>query len=60
MSQNRTCPSPKSHAGRSPMGPRRCPMGASGEPDSPRLHTIMARLAMRAAQTKEVIGNPQM
>jgi len=35
-------------------------MGASGEPDSPRLHTIMARLAMRAAQTKEVIGDPQM
>ena len=42
------------------MGPRRCPMGASGEPDSPRLHTIVARLAMRAAQTKEVIGDPQM
>jgi hypothetical protein len=59
MSQNRTFPNPKSHAGRSPMGTQRCPMGASGQTDSPRLHTIMARLAMRAAQTKEVIGNPQ-
>jgi hypothetical protein len=28
--------------------------------DSRRLHTIMARLAMRAAETNEVIDNPQM
>jgi hypothetical protein len=35
-------------------------MRASGERDSRRLHTIMVRLAMRAAETNEVIDNPQM
>jgi len=58
MSENRTFLSPKVMSG-SPMGPRRCPMRPSGEPDSRRLHTIMARLAMRAAETNEVIDNPQ-
>jgi hypothetical protein len=59
MSQNRTFLSPKVMSG-SPMGPRRCPMRASGEPDSRRLHAIRARLAIRAAETKEAIDNPQM
>jgi len=59
MSQNRTFLSPKVMSG-SPLGPRRCPMRASGEPDSRRLHAIIARLAMRAAETKEVIDNPKM
>jgi hypothetical protein len=35
-------------------------MRTLGEPDSRQLHTIMARLAMRAAETNEVIDNPQM
>ena len=59
MSQNRTFLSPKVMSG-SPLGPRRCPMRASGEPDSRRLHTSAARLAMRATESREVIDNPQM
>lgn len=59
MSQHRTFLSPKVMSG-SPMGPRRCPMRASGEPNSRRLHTIMAKLAIRAAESSEVIDNPQM
>jgi hypothetical protein len=35
-------------------------MAASGKKDSPRLHTIMAGLAMRAAERREEIGNPQL
>lgn len=61
MSQNRTLfLSPKSDVWRGPRGLRRFPMGASGEPDSHRLHTTMARLAMRATESREVIDNPQM
>ena len=53
-------PKPRSHVGRSSVGRRRRPMRASGEPDSRRLHTIMARLAMRAVESREVIANPQL
>jgi hypothetical protein len=35
-------------------------MAASGKPDSPRLHTIIAGLAMRAAERRKEIGNPQL
>jgi hypothetical protein len=34
-------------------------MHASDKPDSRRLRTIMAGLAMRAAEHREVIGSPQ-
>jgi hypothetical protein len=35
-------------------------MRTLGEPDSRQLHTIMARLAMRAAERQEVIENPKL
>ena len=42
------------------MGRRRCPLAASGKKDSPRLHTIIAGLAMRAADRMEEIGKPHL
>jgi hypothetical protein len=59
MSHNRI-PEPKSHVGRRSMGRQRCPVRTSGEPDSRQLHTIMAGLAMRAAERQEVIDKPQL
>jgi hypothetical protein len=35
-------------------------MRTLGEPDSRQLHTIMARLAMRAAERQEAIENPKL
>jgi hypothetical protein len=35
-------------------------MRASGKPDSRQLHTIMAGLAMRAAERQEVIEKPKL
>ena len=60
MTQNRTLPSPIVMLGAAPKGRRRCPIRTSGELDSRQLHTIMARLAMRAAERQEVIENPNL
>jgi len=35
-------------------------MAASGKQDSPRLHTIIAGLAMRAAERRQEIANPHL
>ena len=60
MIQSRTFLSPEVMLGAAPKGRRQCPMRTSGEPDSRQLHTTTARLAMRAAQRKEVKENPKL
>jgi len=57
MTQNRTFLSPEVMLGAVPRGGGDGPMRTSGAPDSRQLHTIMARLAMRAAERQEVIEN---
>jgi hypothetical protein len=60
MSQNRTFLGRKVMSGAVPWGGDDAPWARQASLDSHRLRTIMARLAMRATETKEVIDNPQM
>ena len=59
MSNNCAFPEPKVMSGAVPWGGSDALMRTSGEPDSRQLHTIMAGLAMRAAERQEVIENPK-
>ena len=53
-------PEPKRHLGRRPLARRRRPCPRERGGDSPRLHPIMAGLAMRADELREVMDNPEL
>ena len=55
MSPNRALPSVDLNIARRSLARRRRPAPASGEPDSPRLHAVIAGLAMRVDERQEVI-----
>ena len=55
MSPNRALNEPGPDIARRSLARRRRPAPASGEPDSPRLHAVIAGLAMRVDEPQEVI-----